>query len=196
MTSRSRRRGKPRPAGAHRPVRLRTGSPPTGVAGAPEIRLAAKTDQPAIVALITQQLRDAGRGAPGAALERAVRDMLTRPSRGQVLLATEAGKVVGLAAISFLWRLGRGHPSVWLNEVYVDRSCRGLGLGRALLRAACRLASETGASALNLEVESGQLRAPWLYSGAGFRQLRRERWVRVLNAPPLAIRTKLQRSPQ
>ena len=111
---------------------------------------------------------------------RAVDGVLRHPERGRLLVATLAGRPIGLAALSFIWPLEHGGRSAWLEELYVEPPHRGRGIGRTLLRAACRLAARSGAAAVDLEVDAGHTRAARLYAREGFRPLPRARWVRRL----------------
>jgi GNAT superfamily N-acetyltransferase len=148
------------------------------------IRPAVEADLAAITALLVAQLRDHGNELPDAELAAAAAGMLTRPQRGQFLLAVEDGNAVGLAALSYLWTLERGGRAAWLDELYVVPARRGAGIGQQLLDAALAAAVAAGAVAMDLEIESGHERAASLYRRAGFESLSRTRWARPLAAAP------------
>src|SRR5438034_719646 len=80
---------------------------------------------------------------PVRRIGRAVDGVLRHPERGRLLVATLAGRPIGLAALSFIWPLEHGGRSAWLEELYVEPPHRGRGIGRTLLRAACRLAARS-----------------------------------------------------
>jgi GNAT superfamily N-acetyltransferase len=99
---------------------------------------------------------------------------------GRILTARLGGELVGVAVISFLWTLEHGGPAAWLDEVYVEPSRRGGGIGRKLVEAAMQVARDSGCIALDLEVDAGHEAAERLYERMGFRRHRRVRWVRML----------------
>jgi ribosomal protein S18 acetylase RimI-like enzyme len=58
---------------------------------------------------------------------------------------------------------------VWtFNDLYVDASARGLGLGRALVREVCRLAAQAGALRVQGETAIDNHTAQALYAAEGF----------------------------
>src|SRR5437879_4719326 len=143
-----------------------------------EVRPAAEDELAALTALLVAQLRDHQVETPEAKLANAIQAVLRHPERGRILVAVERGSAVGMAALSFVWPLEHGGRSAWLEELYVEPSHRGRGIGRTLLRAACRVAARAGAAAVDLEVDAAHRRAGRLYARAGFRPLPRRRWVR------------------
>src|SRR5437870_10790401 len=145
---------------------------------AAHVRAARRADHERLVDLLFAQLRDHRIRTPRRRLAEAVDGVLRHPERGRLLVATVAGKPIGLAALSFVWPLEHGGRSAWLEELYVEPSHRGRGIGRALLRAACRVAARAGAAAVDLEVDAAHRRAARLYAREGFRPLPRARWVR------------------
>ncbi|TMB44831.1 MAG: GNAT family N-acetyltransferase, partial [Deltaproteobacteria bacterium] len=99
------------------------------------VRPARRGDRDRLVALLVAQLREHRIRTPKARLARAVDGVLGDPQRGRLLVATIGGRPIGLAALSFIWPLEHGGRSAWLEELYVEPSQRGCGIGRALLRA-------------------------------------------------------------
>jgi len=142
------------------------------------VRPARRADAAPLVALLVAQFREHRITTPVRKITRAVDGVLRHPDRGRFLVATIAGRPVGLAALSFTWSLEHGGRSAWLEELYVEPPYRGRGIGRALLRAACRAAARAGAAAVDLEVDAAHTRAARLYAREGFRPLPRARWVR------------------
>jgi len=145
---------------------------------ATHVRPARRGDRERLLELLVAQLREHRIRTPRARLARAVDGVLGDPQRGRLLVATIGGRPIGLAALSFVWPLEHGGRSAWLEELYVEPSQRGCGIGRALLRAACRVAARAGAAAVDLEVDAAHRRAARLYAREGFRPLPRARWVR------------------
>jgi GNAT superfamily N-acetyltransferase len=145
-----------------------------------EIRQATDADRDAVTALLLAQLGEHEIDTPAARVESAVDGLLRDASRGRLLVATLEDRPVGVAALSSVWSIEHGGRAAWLEELYVEPSHRGRGIGRALLRAACDLAAASGAVAVDLEVDAGHARAARLYEAEGFRPLPRARWVRRL----------------
>src|SRR5947199_9116033 len=148
--------------------------------GAVDVRLATEAELEAVPALLVAQLREHHVATPEAKLASAIEAVLRHPERGRILVAIERGRPVGLAALSFVWPLEHGGRSSWLEELYVQPAARGRGIGTRLLHAALRVAAESGAVAVDLEVDVDHQRAARLYAREGFRPLPRARWVRTL----------------
>src|SRR5690242_3363495 len=145
-----------------------------------EVRAAAPADLDAVIALLVAQLREHAIDTATASIAAAADGIVRHPERGCILVACEAGAIVGVAALSFVWTIEHGGRSAWLEELYVSPPARGRGIGTALLRAALRTAADAGAAAVDLEVDAGHRRAARLYAREGFHALGRERWVRAL----------------
>jgi GNAT superfamily N-acetyltransferase len=70
-----------------------------------------------------------------------------RPVAG-ALLACSGDEPAGYAIYFFTFSSFLGRPGLWLDDVYVRPTFRRQGLGRALLRAVARIASERGCGRL------------------------------------------------
>jgi len=145
-----------------------------------DVRLARPRDREAVLVLLLAQLDEHGIATPPAAIACALDGLMADAQRGAVLVATVDGRVAGIAALSAMWTLEHGGPAMWLDELYVEPSQRGRGIGRALLAAAGDAARGRGARTLDLEVDAAHARAERLYAREGFRRLERTRWVRWL----------------
>src|SRR5690242_3977358 len=126
---------------------------------APQIRMAQWTDRDTVLALLLAQLREHAIDTPEAEIAHAVDGMLGHPQRGNILVAMLEGRPVGVAWLSSTWTAEHGGRSMWLEELYVEPTLRGRGIGRQLLREALRVAGGTGAAAVDLEVETSHERA-------------------------------------
>jgi GNAT superfamily N-acetyltransferase len=67
----------------------------------------------------------------------------------EVLLAEEAGAVVGYALFFPIYSTFRGEPTLYLEDLFVRPGHRGKGHGKALLRALAALAVERGCPRLD-----------------------------------------------
>src|SRR5256885_16497111 len=116
--------------------------------------------------LIEGQYREHRIEMGGPALARAVKELLR--GRGVALIASERGRDLGVAVLSFTWTIERGGKTAWLDELYVVPGARGRGIGRALLKRGLREARKAGCRAVELEVVRGHERAAQLYLREGF----------------------------
>lgn len=140
------------------------------------IRPAAPDDLDAVTALLAVQLREHGVRIARADLAFAVEGLAHDSARGALLVADDAGQVVGVACLAHAWTLEHGGLVTWLDELHVAPAHRGRGTGTRLLEAALRTARDLGAVAVELEVDETHARAASLYRLHGFRPLARRRW--------------------
>lgn len=96
------------------------------------VRPATRDDADAITRIYNEGIR--GRGATFETRERAVADVLTwfEDSRFPIVVAVEAGQVVGWAAAS-AYRLRACYAGIAEYSIYVATSHHGRGVGRALM---------------------------------------------------------------
>ena len=84
-----------------------------------------------------------------------------------LLVARREGQIVGaLTLVMFPIPTGR---RAWIEDVVVDESARGLGVGAALTQEAVRLARESGARTVDLTSRPSREAANRLYERLGFR---------------------------
>ena len=119
------------------------------------IETARNEDLVPILQLLHTQLQEHDIVLTSQALERATQGLIEDHSRGRILTARVDGELVGVAVISFLWTLEHGGPAAWLDEVYVEPTRRGHGIGKQLIEAAMQVARDNGCIALDLEVDAG-----------------------------------------
>jgi GNAT superfamily N-acetyltransferase len=85
-----------------------------------------------------------------------------------VLLAHDAGAVVGLAAYSFLWPAAGVTASLYLKELYVREPHRGRGAGRLLMARLQEVAAAEGCSRVEWTTDRDNDTAQAFYKAAGF----------------------------
>jgi GNAT superfamily N-acetyltransferase len=134
----------------------------------------------AALPLLRTQLEEHGVELTAAELEHGVRGLVSVEGRGALLVARGGERVLGVAAMSYLWTLEHGGYAAWLDELYVLPEQRGRGTGSTLLAAVLETARAAGAIALDLEVEASHARVQGLYLRNGFKRLTRERFSRPL----------------
>jgi ribosomal protein S18 acetylase RimI-like enzyme len=87
---------------------------------------------------------------------------------GQFLVAEQAGQIAGYIRVVRPSELPSNAHVIQIQGLAVDPAQRGKGIGRALLDAACELASSQGARRITLRVLSSNPAARTLYESAGF----------------------------
>lgn len=139
-----------------------------------EVRIvpARPEDIPAMIALLEELFSieqdfvpDLSRQAKGLAL------LLQEHARAKVQVARDAtGQVVGMASAQLVISTAEGAPSAWIEDVIVAPHARGDGIGRSLLEAVLRWASEQGATRAQLLVDLGNAPALGFYQHLGWQQ--------------------------
>jgi putative acetyltransferase len=82
---------------------------------------------------------------------------------GEVFFAMQGGDVVGTVALKYL-----GEQTFELTKMAVDENQRGLGFGKALMRAALEFARKRGAKRVVLSSHTSLVPAISMYREAGF----------------------------
>ena len=100
-------------------------------------------------------------------LKRLVDGMAAHPSSVTLMLTCE-GRTVGLVNGFFNFSTFKAMPFLSIHDVYVDKACRGRGLGRRLMRKMTEIARDNGCSKLTLEVREDNAPARRVYSGEGY----------------------------
>ncbi len=121
-----------------------------------------------LLPLVEAFQREEGYAAGDPALRAAVAALLDDPGSGSVLIAREAGRAFGYAALCVGFSIEFRGRDAFVDELYVSPDKRGRGLGRALLRALEAEACARGVRKLHLEVEQRNDAARALYVGEGF----------------------------
>ena len=86
---------------------------------------------------------------------------------GECLIARVDGRAVGLAIYFRNLSTFVGKPGLYLEDLFVEPSCRGLGIGYALLRAVASIAVERGYARVDWSVLDWNEPAIRFYKGIG-----------------------------
>ena len=138
------------------------------------MRKAEEADVETVLRLVAQ-LDDDASDSSKAALSaseatRILRRMATYPNYA-VYLAEADGRVVGMFALLIMDNLAHGGaPSAVVEDVCVDATMRGRGIGRAMMSFALGLARQNGCYKLALSSNSARARAHEFYRSLGFAQ--------------------------
>lgn len=126
------------------------------------VRDAVPEDSNAIVDLLGEL------GYPASAAEIPARLGAVAEVPGRVLVAVDAGTVIGVASVTRLTLLHRAGPVAFLSALVVQARRRGEGVGRALVAVAERQAAAWGCETLELTSRDDRHRTHRFYVGLGF----------------------------
>ena len=85
----------------------------------------------------------------------------------EAYIAVRNGVAVGLCLYGLVFSTWRGEPGVYVIDLFVDESVRGLGLGPRLLRVAAQAGMARGATHLRLSVDRQNEGAKRFYERIG-----------------------------
>lgn len=110
-----------------------------------------------------------GRALPGDEAIAASVARIAADGSGEFLLgAADDGAPTGICQLRYRWSAWTTSDDCWLEDLYVEESARGAGLGRALVAASIERARERGCGRIELDVDSANAGARSLYGSAGF----------------------------
>jgi GNAT superfamily N-acetyltransferase len=114
----------------------------------------ATVDDTATIFRLIRELADYERLSGEVSLgEEQLREHLFGPRPwAEVLLAEEAGRVVGFALFFHNYSTFAGKPGLYLEDLFVEPEQRGKGHGKALFQAVARLAVERGCGRMEWSV--------------------------------------------
>jgi GNAT superfamily N-acetyltransferase len=133
-------------------------------------REAVRADLPAVIALLADDVLGKARDFTevDAAYEKAFADITTDP-RNHLIVAEQAGELVGCLQITYIPGLGRhGAERSLIESVRVRSDRRGHGLGRELMTWAIDQARQRGCALVQLTTDKTRQDAHRFYLGLGF----------------------------
>jgi ribosomal protein S18 acetylase RimI-like enzyme len=139
---------------------------------ATKFRTAQAADLPAIVAMLADDALGAAREIvedPPARCYRDAFDAIARDPNQLLLVAENAGRIVGCLQLSFIPGLSR--QGAWRGQVESVRIAsdqRGSGLGRGMIEHAIALCRERRCSLVQLTTDKSRADAKRFYEGLGF----------------------------
>lgn len=95
------------------------------------------------------------------------RRFLAPSEDGLLLGARSQGRLVGYACLYWHFSSTRATETVLMNDLYVDESARGRGVGRALIEATAEVARERGAPSIEWSTAPDNHTAQRLYDSTG-----------------------------
>jgi phosphinothricin acetyltransferase len=143
-----------------------------------ELRLAKATDAEAIRAIYNIEVAETT--VTFDIVERSVEDqrawMHEHEGVYPVIVGTEGTEILGFASLS-PYRSRPGYATTVEDSIYVARSCRGQGVGKALLKEILRLAGVHGFHVVMARIVSNHDASIALHEGCGFRLIGVEKEV-------------------
>ena len=130
------------------------------------IRRARKTDKVACLELL-KALSEATGGNSSASTGQ-VFDSLIDGTRGEVLIAEDAGQILGLASLSYNLALRHDSEYCQLEELVVAPAARGRNAGAALMDAAVAAAKSRGCAEFGLYLVASTEKNRTFYEKFGF----------------------------
>jgi ribosomal protein S18 acetylase RimI-like enzyme len=111
-----------------------------------------------------------GKDVPELEQIRATTAALVADPQTEFLLAApdSSGRPAGVCQLRYRLSVWTGADDCWLEDLYVDGSARGTGLGRALVNAAFERARERGCRRIELDVNEQNTAAIAFYESLGF----------------------------
>ncbi|MBS1252450.1 MAG: Aminoalkylphosphonate N-acetyltransferase [Anaerolineales bacterium] len=131
-----------------------------------DIRLAQAKDAPDVVRLMGQ-LEAFAHGEVGAGLEGRFKYMLTL-THCHLCVAEDDDQVIGLISAAVRPTLWHPGPVAVIDELIVDQTARGQGVGKALINAVVTWARKRGASEIEVSTEKDNEAAQSYYRDRGF----------------------------
>ena len=81
-----------------------------------------------------------------------IRDGFREPRRFEVLIAEVAGTPMGFTLFFPRYSTWQGQHGIYIEDLFVDESARGTGLGRKIIAAVAKIAQARGAARIDLSV--------------------------------------------
>lgn len=108
---------------------------------------------------------------------RGLETLLSHPQTAHVAVArSPQGRVIGMATVQLVISTAEGAPSAWIEDVVVDASYRGQGLGADLLGAVLAWARTQGATRAQLLADLDNIPALGFYAHQGWQGTRLGAW--------------------
>lgn len=126
------------------------------------LRPASVSDAERIAALFTEEGYPAAASTIGARIERFT------ASNGQVLVAEDAGEILGFVAVHVMPRFEHDDTIGRVLALVVDAGARGRGVGHDLMGAADEIARQAGAAFIEVTAAHHRPEARHLYESLGY----------------------------
>jgi ribosomal protein S18 acetylase RimI-like enzyme len=95
--------------------------------------------------------------------------ILRNPKIGCLWVAKRSGRVVGMVSLLYTVSTAEGGRVAWLEDLVVDPSYRGRGIGKSLLRFVIAYGRKKGLKRITLLTDMDNRKAKALYKSHGFK---------------------------
>lgn len=134
-----------------------------------DIRTAVLADIPALCSLLDQLFAQEAEFSPDrAAQERGLSEIIRNAATGEILVACEFGRIIGMVNLLYTVSTALGAPAALLEDMVVDTAARDRGLGTQLLEAAIATAKSRGCRRITLLTDADNADAQRFYARQGF----------------------------
>jgi GNAT superfamily N-acetyltransferase len=158
------------------------------------IRLATESDLDLIHSFITQKFEFDGFAHPlEITIAQLQQTLFGSPPLAQVLLAEVEQVPMGFLLFSQTYSSFLAQPTLWMDDLFVPKHMRDLGIGTALLRKLAEIAQERGCGRLEWTVATGNAPAIDFYQKHGAQVLQTVRLCRVALASSVLCSAITQR---
>jgi len=129
---------------------------------------ATEKDIPIILSFIKGLAEHVGLAGEVTATEEGLRETLfgTRPC-AETLVAYSGGTAAGFVLFFHNYSTFQGKPGIYIEDLYVKPECRGMGIGRAMLRHVARITEQRGCGRMEWYTEKGNETATAFYKRMG-----------------------------
>lgn len=95
--------------------------------------------------------------------------IIASPERGVIKVARDVqGKAIGMVSAQLVVSTAQGAASAWIEDMVISKDYRGAGLGKSLLSATLKWATEQGATRAQLLVDIENISAGGYYQHLGW----------------------------
>ncbi|VVM07025.1 GNAT family N-acetyltransferase [Methylacidimicrobium tartarophylax] len=133
--------------------------------------MATSEDIPVLVRLLEILFSQEEEFTPNGALqEQGLRAILSDPQIGEIMLAEEDGRPIGMVSLLYSVSTALGARVAILEDMVIDPARRGAGVGSALLARALQLCRERQCARVTLLTDARNAEARGFYEKFGFTQ--------------------------
>lgn len=138
-------------------------------------------DLPALCALLAQLFAQEHEFSPDhTAQQQGLSHILQHPDIGHILVARQQGQVIAMVSLLFTISTALGGRVALLEDMVVDQTCRGLGIGLQLLTFAIAHARQQAIQRLTLLTDQDNQAGQHFYRKHGFQPSGMQVWRLIL----------------
>ena len=132
-----------------------------------EIRIAGPENIPDLIKMIRLFYEEDHRDFQEGQIKRILEEIILEKSFGTIYMVSNDEQTAGYFILTFSWSLEYGGRNVYIDELYIKKKFRGLGLGKKSIEFVEQLAKDKKIKAIHLEVNKYNI-AKKLYESKGY----------------------------